>query len=92
MIRADPERLDAAASRLRGALEGIRAELDALASEAGRLRGQWSGQARDAFEAAHTRWDAQLRVLADVLGQAVEALEEASRAAADADRAAAALW
>ncbi len=91
-MQVDGAAMDSAATELRSALTAIEHELDQLALSVGTLREHWSGQAQRAFDIAHTQWSRRLTALADILGQAIGALEAANASAGEAESAAAALW
>lgn len=91
-LKVDGAQIDATAHQLAGALAAIEHELEQLVSAVSSVRGQWSGDAQHAFDAAHSQWQRETRVMADILGQAIGALRTANTSAGDAERAATALW
>ncbi|UAJ78771.1 WXG100 family type VII secretion target [Leifsonia sp. ZF2019] len=85
IIQALVARLGAAtqeASRIHATLE------DQVAA----LRGQWSGDASDAFESAHGEWTKRLDAATALLARASEHVSSAAEAFADVEKANAARW
>jgi WXG100 family type VII secretion target len=91
-ISIDGAAMQASVHRLQRAWAGIGHELGQLAAGVGELRGRWSGEAQQAFDDAHAEWEREIVVMAEILGQAIAALQTADAAAGDAERAATALW
>lgn len=91
-ISVDGAAIDASAQQLRHAQAAIEHELEQLADTAGLLRDRWSGDAQRAFDRAHAQWQNEITAMAEILEQAIGALQAANTAAGDAERAAAALW
>ena len=89
---ADGAATDSTAHKLQRAQAAIEHDLEQLAHTAATLRSQWSGEARHAFDTAHTQWQKETAIMATILDQAIGALQAANTAAGNADRAATALW
>lgn len=66
VISVQSEALAAALTTVETAITDIDRHLDALEGVALRLRGQWDGDARAAFDAAHRDWDQAIRNLSSI--------------------------
>ena len=65
-ISVQSEAMAAALTIVETAITDIDSHLDALEGVAVRLRGQWDGDAREAFDTAHRDWDQSIRVLSGI--------------------------
>lgn len=63
MISVDHGAVTATLSSIEETLDVIEQGLEHLESRASVLRASWDGEARQAFDIAHARWDASLREL-----------------------------
>lgn len=88
----DTERLDALVSRMRDAADHIQTELDTLDRETATLRGEWSGEARRAYDIAQQRWAAEMTQLRGILHDSAGAAEHAAHHYRHAEKAALAIW
>ncbi len=77
---------------LRRAVAGLQDTLDALDQEAGALRGQWSGVAQSAYDAAHRQWMGPMYRLREVLQEATDAAQSAGGRLTQTEADVAALW
>lgn len=59
--------LSGSASQIRAGAQGIRAELDRLESEVGKLRGAWSGEAQASYDTAQRKWTQSLAEMQGIL-------------------------
>lgn len=71
-----PEQVTALAGQIRGGSQGIRAELDRLESEIGKLRSAWGGEAQQSYDQAQVKWNKSLAELQQLLQQIAGKTEE----------------
>lgn len=71
-----PEQVQALAGQIRGGAQGIRAELDRLESEVGKLRSAWGGDAQQSYDVAQAQWNKSLAELQQLLQQISGKTEE----------------
>lgn len=71
-----PEQVTALAGQIRGGAQGIRAELDRLEAEVGKLRSAWGGDAQQSYDQAQAKWNASLTELQQLLQQISGKTEE----------------
>lgn len=77
-LRVDHAGLDRAAEDLRATVARIDDRLDRLGSELAPLRGEWSGQAQQAYVTAQATWDRALREMRDLLDRTGHAVQESN--------------
>ncbi|WP_313546851.1 WXG100 family type VII secretion target [Leifsonia aquatica] len=91
-IAFHPERHAALLDALGRAAESIQAELDTLDREVAVLRGQWSGDAREAYDSAHAQWSQAMEALHRALTAAARAADAAGTRLSQAEEDVAARW
>jgi WXG100 family type VII secretion target len=84
-LEVRPARLVTAADTIEAAGKGIDDALVALRSEAQALSGLWSGEAREAFIAAHTQFDSGMTARAEAVQALCTALRTLAQAYSDVD-------
>jgi WXG100 family type VII secretion target len=75
-LRVTPAALHAASDRLRSESARIEAALRALEQEANRLRGNWDGAARVAYDNAQAQWSVTQEHMKNVLARIATATSE----------------
>lgn len=82
-IRVDHAALGQGAQDLVAAARGIQSRLDGLEADLRPLAGDWTGQAREAYEVAKARWDqaiAEMIAMLQETGASVDAANAEFRA------------
>ena len=77
-MSVNPAQVNALAAEIRSGSNGIKAELDKLESEVGKLRSSWGGEAQQSYDAAQRRWTQTLTEMQNLLGQIATKTEEIS--------------
>ncbi|MFG6402281.1 MULTISPECIES: WXG100 family type VII secretion target [unclassified Microbacterium] len=85
-LRVRPEALHSAAARLRDESARIESALRALEQEAGRLRANWDGTARVAYDNAQAQWSATQEQMKDVLARIATATSQIAVDYVETDR------
>lgn len=88
----DPEQIEKLTSSLGDANKEIARILETLDNFVVNLRSQWSGEASDAYDAAHARWTTQLAEMNRILDKANNASANSARRYARARAKIAARW
>jgi WXG100 family type VII secretion target len=91
-LKVEFEGLETAVARLAESRTRIEKVLAALDSRASTLRGQWTGEASDAYDRAHTNLAKGMRDLNTILGAASTALDKANAGFRQAEKANAGRW
>ncbi|MFG6444371.1 WXG100 family type VII secretion target [Microbacterium sp. P06] len=91
-LRVTPTALHAAADRLRSESSRIENALRGLEQEANRLRGNWDGAARVAYDNAHAQWTFALDQMNAVLARIAGATDQIADDYVTADRRSAKLF
>lgn len=73
-----PDSLSESSKRIEQARVSIGRSLDDLSSQATMLNGQWTGEANEAFTAAHAKWAAEFDRMNGILNHVVSALTVAA--------------
>lgn len=84
-IRSNPEALHTAADDLRSQSDRLASVLAGLAQEATRLREQWDGGAREAYDRAHAEWSKTFGEMSTVLGRIATATDSIAERIVHAD-------
>lgn len=91
-LKVEFEGLETAVTRLTESKKRIEKVLATLDARASTLRGQWTGEASDAYDRAHTDLAKGMRELNALLGAASTALDKANTGFRQAEKANAARW
>lgn len=91
-LKVEFDGLEAAVTRLAESRTRIEKALAALDGKASVLRGQWTGEASDAYDRAHTNLAKGMRELNALLGAASTALSKANTGFHQAEKTNAARW
>jgi len=75
-MSVNPAQVTALAGQIRTGANGIKAELDTLESEVGKLRASWDGEAQQSYDQAQREWTKSLTALQELLGQISGKTEE----------------
>lgn len=78
-MSVNPAQVTALAGQIRSGSQGIRAELDTLESEIGKLRSQWGGEAQASYDAAQRKWNQSVTEMQQLLAQIASKTEEISQ-------------
>lgn len=91
-ISVSHESVTAALTSIEETIDVIEQGLDHLESRAAVLRAGWDGEAREAFDLAHRRWDESVRQL-NAIAHALSTVAHSSNSRfQDQDRRAAQVW
>jgi 6 kDa early secretory antigenic target len=85
-LRVDHAGLDTAAADLFATVQEIDARLSRLEDELAPLRGDWVGNAQQAYVIAKGRWDAAIAEMKELLGQTSQAVHQSNEEYRAADR------
>jgi len=85
-LRVNHGGLDAASQDLAAAVKAIDDRLDRLESELAPLRGDWSGQAQQAYTVAKAQWDHAMADMRVILAQTSANVAQSNADYLDADR------
>jgi 6 kDa early secretory antigenic target len=85
-LRVDHAGLDTAAADLFATVQEIDARLSRLDEELAPLRGDWVGNAQQAYAVAKSRWDAAIAEMKELLGQTSQAVHQSNEEYRAADR------
>lgn len=77
-MSVNPAQVNALAGQIRNGASGIRAQLDTLNSEVGKLRGQWGGDAQASYDQAQKSWNQSVTAMQELLTQIASKTEEIS--------------
>lgn len=77
-MSVNPAQVTALANEIRTGSSGIKAQLDTLDSEVGKLRASWGGEAQQSYDAAQRRWTQTLTEMQNLLSQIATKTEEIS--------------
>lgn len=91
-MSVDHHAVDAALSRIDGAIDAIERELDELARRGARLREEWTGDASRAFDEAHRAWNLDLRDLHQIARELRRTAHRGNRRFQSHDEAEARVW
>jgi WXG100 family type VII secretion target len=91
-MSVSPAALTASAAQLRSESQRIEAALRSLEQEANRLRGNWDGAARVAYDNAQRQWSVTFEQMKAVLASIASATEQISDGYVDTDRRSAKLF
>jgi WXG100 family type VII secretion target len=91
-LAIDFARMRALSDQLAAATVAIAADLEQLDATATALRGEWSGEAEQAYAQAHEAWSSALADVAQILGQAHRATGAITDRHRTAERSVLALW
>jgi WXG100 family type VII secretion target len=91
-MSVSPAALTASAAELRRESQRIEAALRSLEQEANRLRGNWDGAARIAYDNAQRQWSVTFEQMKSVLTSIAGATEQISDGYVDTDRRSAKLF
>lgn len=72
--------VSALATQIRGGAQGIRAEIERLESEVGKLRAAWSGEAQNSYDAAQKKWTQSLNEMQSLLERISSSTEQIAQA------------
>jgi early secretory antigenic target protein ESAT-6 len=70
--------MDQAVDLIRDANAGIRGSLERLDNNVDTLRGEWTGAASEAYDAAHREWVATLERMNGILAQSAQVVASAA--------------
>ncbi|MCX6502521.1 MAG: WXG100 family type VII secretion target [Microbacterium sp.] len=91
-LKVSPEGLSAAAAALKQESARIEAVLAGLEQEANRLRGNWDGAARVAYDLAQREWSTTFAHMKSVLASIAEATQQIGENYVEADKRSAKLF
>ena len=91
-MSVSPAALTASAAQLRTESQRIEAALRSLEQEANRLRGNWDGAARVAYDNAQRQWSVTFEQMKAVLASIATATEDISDSYVDTDKRSAKLF
>jgi len=77
-MSVNPAQVSALAAEIRNGSTGIKAALDALESEVGKLRSSWGGEAQVSYDTAQRKWSQTLGEMQSLLTQIAAKTEEIS--------------
>lgn len=91
-ISVKREALTSALDAIGDAVEAIDTALDRLEAHARVLRGNWNGEARQAFDDAHAQWEVSLRQLTAIAAAMNAVAHSSNTRVHDQDRRDAQVW
>ncbi|KQS01077.1 MULTISPECIES: WXG100 family type VII secretion target [Microbacterium] len=81
-----PEQVVALAGQIRTGANGIKARLEQLENEVGKLRASWNGEAQTAYDTAQRKWTQSLTALNTLLEQISAKTTEISQGYVSSDK------
>ncbi|GAB2835074.1 WXG100 family type VII secretion target [Microbacterium insulae] len=92
VFSVDSDAVLAATAGVRGTIDRLQAESNAMMTQLTQLQGSWTGSASVAFHSVTEQWRATQRQVEDTLGGISVALAAAARQYAEAEQATASLF